>query len=161
MYPKAAAGRDYAKRLAAFWEFVRQRGLQVEDRQELDRALADFAEARSCGQRCGMRGRSWGARKKTSCCGSWRMWMRVAPGQSRDPLPAVVRSGVETALIHRGYVNEAIFVALAFECYLRVGECFDLAPQDVSAPVGRLAPHLRSWVEAERPRDPNKDVDVR
>lgn len=74
-----------------------------------------------------------------------RTWSRAAPPQSRDPLPAVVRSGVEAVLIYQGFPEEALFIALAFECYLRFGECFNLAPHDVVAPTQRLAPNLRFW----------------
>lgn len=158
-HPKAGTRHDYEKLRSSFWEFVVRHRLDAKSLDGLDRALADYLDRQYlAGEQGDAACNLWAAlrharpelgraseKQLQRFMKAVRTWSRAAPAQSRDPSPAVVRSGVEAALIYKGYPDEAVFVALAFECYLRFGECFNLAPRDVIAPTQGLAPTQRFW----------------
>lgn len=177
-HTKQATRRDYTRRLGAFLEFASRHGLEVNSRRALDCALADYMDLQCLKGQPGDGGRKLlaalrHARPKLGRAAGNQLprflkaahkWGRAAPGQSKDPMPAVVRSGVEAALIHRGYRDEAAFVALAFECYLRFSERFELAPSERARPgEAPRAPRalLAGANPAQRARDPDEGWDVR
>ena len=54
-------------------------------------------------------------------------------------------AGFEAALVSLGFHEEALFVAVCFEGYLRSGEAITMKWKDVVPPAPRLSAALRHW----------------
>lgn len=168
IHPKEATRRDYLKRLTEFLEFAREWRLEVHTAQGLDAALADYVDLQYLRGEQGTGGtKLWAALRHARpelgraaanrlprFMRAVRTWSRVSPGQSREPLPSVVRSGIESALLSQGWWEEALFVALGFEGYFRFwrsstsrrtmcwSRCHGWPPTSVSGPSS-CAPRRR------------------
>ena len=159
LHPARSTQMNYLKLLAAFSEYAELHKLDVSSFEGLDRGLCDYADFLFLGGEQGDMGtKLWAAvRHKFPEVGkasanrlplflkAVRGWMRLAPGETRDPMPETLAAGIEAALIELGYKMEAFYVAVCFEGYLRGGEALPLLWRDVVPPAPKLAEALKYW----------------
>ena len=166
-HPKEPTRKDYSRRLTEFLEFSRVHELSLETTQSLDEALCDFADTKYLeGEQC-----DCGTKLLAAVTHHWhqfgrrgsqrlprfqrvlRSWRRVAPTATRDPIAWLVCCGLIGALTWKGWQEEALFITLIFDTYLRFTEAHDLQGGDLLKPAPRVAAAFRHWAVRIRPEE--------
>ena len=70
---------------------------------------------------------------------------QVAPPAQRLPVPRVVAFAIVSAMLAKGDKEMAILTVMAFTCYLRPHEGFELLTQSLVAPNPAEGPQCDSW----------------
>ena len=141
---KEATRKDYLNKLRGFYDFVSFHALSIQDEAGLDAALCDYGDVlyldgESCnfGQKllaslefvrpeAARAGKLQLPRFKKSLKG----WRRLAPTQTRLPMPEFLKSSISGILIHFGKREMALFNEVGFSTYARPGELLRMKAVD-------------------------------
>jgi hypothetical protein len=166
-HPREPTRRDYSRRLDEFLEFSRVHGLSLETTQGLDEALCDFADTKylegeqcDCGTKllaavthCWVQFGRHGSQRLPRFQRVLRSWKRVAPTATRDPIAWLICCGLIGALAWNGWQEEALFITLLFDTYMRFSEAHELRGADLLKPAPRVAKAFRHWAVRLRPEE--------
>jgi hypothetical protein len=138
---------SYGVMLSVFWAFAHDLG-PVTDDDDLDKKLADYAVYLYFEGYPGSHGTrlmaaiidqmprfgKGGASRLPRFSRSLQAWGRLAPGQSRGPLPWLHLVIIVMCLIFENKVEMALCLLLMFTAYLRPGEIFLVLTKDLLSP---------------------------
>ncbi|CAE7763388.1 NHX3 [Symbiodinium sp. CCMP2456] len=144
--------QDYLNKLKGFYEFTAFHQLETRDEAQLDEALCDYAddqylngEDSNFGQKllaalefqrpeAAREGRLQVTRFRRALKG----WRRMAPTQTRLPLPEFMKTSISAIMIRFGSEEMALFNEVSFSTYARPGELFRMKAAD-------FVPHNRDY----------------
>ena len=143
---KAPQRKDYSRRLEQFYAFVLRYELPIQNENQLDEALCEFAdhlfldgEDLSFGQKLqaaaieyerpefAREGRLALPRFKRAMKG----WRRLNPQQTRLPMPEFLKSAISAVMVQKGWLEEALFNETTFSTYARPGETLRIFAADI------------------------------
>lgn len=142
---KAPQRKDYSRRLEQFYAFVLRYELPIQNENQLDEALCEFAdhlfldgEGLSFGQKLqaaieyerpefAQEGRLALPRFKRAMKG----WRRLNPQQTRLPMPEFLKSAISAVMVQKGWLEEALFNQTTFSTYARPGETLRIFAADI------------------------------
>ena len=149
---KTSTRQDYLNKLRGFYEFTAFHQLETRDEAQLDKALCDYADVQylngedsNFGQKllaalefqrpeAAREGRLQVTRFRRALKG----WRRMAPTQTRLPLPEFMKSSISAVMIRLGSEEMALFNEVSFSTYARPGELFRMKAAD-------FVPHNRDY----------------
>ncbi|CAE7820938.1 unnamed protein product [Symbiodinium necroappetens] len=141
---KEPTRRDYLQRLEKFYDFVRFHQLDIKRERELDAALCDYAdslyldgESSTSGQKlqaalefvrpeAAREGRLVLPRFRKALKG----WRRMAPTQTRLPMPEMIKSSISGVFLAKGLTEPALFNEVTYSTYGRPGELLKMKAED-------------------------------
>ena len=145
---KEPARKDYYRKLEGFYAFVVKYELTIRSEESLDAALCEYAEHlfldgedSHYGQKLqaaleydrpefSREGRLALPRFKRALKG----WRKLAPTQTRLPMPEMLKSCVSAIFLQMGWKEEALYNEVTFSTYARPGEMMRVMAEDVVAP---------------------------
>lgn len=145
---KMGQRQDYARRLERFYSFVIRFHLDITTVPQLDIALCEFADHENLngeGAHCGekLQAALEYERPEYSRHGSLSLprfkramkgWRRMAPTQTRLPMPEFLKSAISAVMLEKKWTEEALFNELSFSTYARPGELLRVQAMDVVSP---------------------------
>jgi len=147
----------YQEHWRSFQTWAAQRKMRLKTEEMVDQALvsyldhlwmegedlsaANYAKASILFHRPDLKGR--GSLSKASQ--ALKGWRRLAPPQSRMPLPYEVVTLLALDAVHQGRVEIALVLLLNFVLYLRPGEFETLRVGDIIRPVKKGGPIYQFW----------------
>ena len=141
---KEPTRKDYLQRLEKFYDFVRFHQLDVKRERQLDAALCDYAdhqylngESSTSGQKlqaalefvrpeAAREGRLVLPRFRKALKG----WRRMAPTQTRLPMPEMIKSSISGVFLAQGLTEPALFNEVSYSTYGRPGELLKMKAED-------------------------------
>ena len=139
---------DYAKRLEKFYSFAIRFQLPLTKIEQLDEALCEYAdheylngEAAHCGEK--LQAALEYERPEFSRAGALHLprfrrcmkgWRKMAPTQTRLPMPEFMKSAISAVFLHQDFKEEALYNEVTFSTYSRPGEMLKVHAMDVVPP---------------------------